>query len=46
MSGRATYDALVELAASANGATLLTRDARAAGTYEALGVAFDLIPSA
>ncbi|MDR1388316.1 MAG: PIN domain-containing protein [Propionibacteriaceae bacterium] len=36
--GGAVYDGLVGLAARAHGAVLGTRDARAVGTYEALGV--------
>jgi toxin FitB len=36
--GGAVYDALVALAAKENGATLATRDARARGTYDAVGV--------
>lgn len=36
--GGATYDGLVALAAREAGATLVTRDARAQGTYSAVGV--------
>lgn len=36
--GGATYDGLVGLAAREHGALLITRDARARATYEALGV--------
>jgi toxin FitB len=36
--GGAVYDALVALAAKENGAALATRDARARGTYDAIGV--------
>lgn len=36
--GGATYDGLVALAAREAGATLVTRDARARGTYDAVGV--------
>lgn len=36
--GGATYDGLVALAAREHGAVLVTRDARARSTYEALGV--------
>ena len=36
--GGAVYDGLVALVASRHRATLVTRDARARGTYEALGV--------
>lgn len=38
VAGGAVYDALVGLAARAHGAPLLTRDARADGTYRSLGV--------
>ncbi|MHB1501747.1 MAG: PIN domain-containing protein, partial [Candidatus Dormibacteria bacterium] len=38
IAGGAVYDALVALAASDNGASLATRDARARGTYERVGV--------
>ncbi len=37
ISGGAVYDALVGLAAAEHGAELATRDARARGTYEAVG---------
>jgi predicted nucleic acid-binding protein len=37
ISGGAVYDALVGLAAAEHGAQLATRDARARGTYEAVG---------
>ncbi|MDR1633355.1 MAG: PIN domain-containing protein [Bifidobacteriaceae bacterium] len=43
IAGGAVYDGLVALAARAQGLTLATRDARAAGTYSALGVAFELV---
>jgi len=44
ISGGATYDALVALAARENNMTLATRDARAQGTYETVGaVAFLLL---
>jgi toxin FitB len=36
--GGAVYDALVALAAKEHGAALATRDARARGTYDAVGV--------
>lgn len=36
ISGGAVYDAMVAMAAHAHGATLVTRDARARGTYEAV----------
>ena len=42
--GGATYDGLVALAAHAHGATLVTRDARARPTYEAVGVTVEVIP--
>ena len=38
IAGGAVYDALVGLAAGAHGRPLLTRDARAEGTYRRLGV--------
>jgi predicted nucleic acid-binding protein len=39
IAGGAVYDALVALAAKEHGAALATRDARARGTYDAVGVA-------
>ena len=38
IAGGAVYDALVALAAEDHGAALATRDARARGTYDAVGV--------
>lgn len=38
IAGGAVYDALVAMAAQEHGATLATRDARARGTYDAVGV--------
>ncbi len=38
VAGGAVYDALVALAAAEHGAELATRDARARGTYERVGV--------
>ena len=38
IAGGAVYDALVALAAKEHGAPLATRDARARGTYNAVGV--------
>ncbi len=38
IAGGAVYDALVALAAKEHRATLATRDARARGTYDAVGV--------
>ncbi len=38
IAGGAVYDALVALAAREHGASLATRDARARGTYDAVGV--------
>lgn len=38
IAGGAVYDAVVALAAKEHGATLATRDARARGTYDAVGV--------
>jgi predicted nucleic acid-binding protein len=44
VAGGAVYDALVALAAKENGATLATRDARARGTYDAVGVKVIVVP--
>jgi toxin FitB len=38
IAGGAVYDALVALAAKEHGASLATRDARARGTYDVVGV--------
>jgi predicted nucleic acid-binding protein len=46
VSGGAVYDALVGATAKAYDAVLLTRDRRAAETYRALEVEFELLPSA
>jgi len=43
ISGGATYDGLVALAAREHGVILATRDARACSTYEALGVTVELV---
>lgn len=43
LDGGAVYDALVGLTAAEAKRTLLTRDARAARTYELLGVAYELM---
>lgn len=43
VAGGAVYDALVALAAREHGAVLVTRDARARSTYEALGVAVETL---
>ena len=43
--GGATYDALVALAARDHATPLATRDARAMGTYAALGVTARVLPS-
>jgi len=43
VSGGATYDGLVALAARDHGAVLATRDARARSTYEAIGVQVELL---
>ncbi len=43
IAGGATYDALVGSAATAAGATLLTRDHRAVRTYELLQVGYELV---
>jgi predicted nucleic acid-binding protein len=43
VSGGSVYDALIALGAADHGLELVTRDARAARTYRALGVTFELI---
>ncbi len=43
-AGGAVYDALVALAAREHGAPLATRDARARGTYDAVGVKVIVVP--
>ena len=43
IAGGAVYDALVAAAAAEHGITLATRDRRAAETYRALGIDFELI---
>lgn len=43
VSGGATYDAMVALAARDHDAVLATRDARARGTYEAIGVSVEMV---
>jgi toxin FitB len=43
VTGGATYDGLVALAAREHGVALVTRDARARSTYEALGVTVELL---
>lgn len=45
VSGGATYDGLVALAAREHGAVLVTRDARARPTYEAVGARVELLVS-
>jgi toxin FitB len=44
IAGGAVYDALVALAAMEHGAPLATRDARARGTYDAIGVKVIVVP--
>ncbi|HYB45776.1 MAG TPA: type II toxin-antitoxin system VapC family toxin [Streptosporangiaceae bacterium] len=46
IAGGAVYDALVAAAAAEHGITLATRDRRAAETYRALDIGFELIDSA
>ena len=46
IAGGAVYDALVAAAAAEHGITLVTRDRRAAETYRALDISFELIDSA
>lgn len=41
--GGAVYDALVAFAAATNGCVLATRDSRALGTYQAVGVEIDIV---
>jgi predicted nucleic acid-binding protein len=43
VAGGAVYDAMVALTAAKNGCTLATRDARAKVTYDAIGVAVDVV---
>jgi predicted nucleic acid-binding protein len=43
IAGGATYDGLVALAARERGLVLVTRDARARSTYEALGVSTEVL---
>ncbi len=43
IAGGAVYDALVALAAKEHGLALATRDARARGTYDAVGVPVILV---
>lgn len=43
LAGGSIYDALIAATASRAGATLLSRDKRAAATYEALGVEYELV---
>lgn len=43
IAGGAVYDGLVALAAKEHGAALATRDARARGTYDAVGVQVILV---
>jgi toxin FitB len=45
VTGGATYDALVALAARDHGVPLATRDARARSTYEAIGVIVEQLPA-
>ncbi|MGV9798766.1 PIN domain-containing protein [Mycobacterium sp. NPDC003449] len=46
IAGGATYDGLVALAAREHRAVLVTRDARARSTYEALGVRAEVLADA
>ena len=43
VSGSATYDGIIALTVAEHGARLLTRDQRAAVTYDALGVQYELV---
>lgn len=46
VAGGATYDGLVGLTAREHDVVLATRDARARSTYEAIGVAVEVVPDA
>jgi len=46
VAGGATYDGLVALAAHEHGAVLVTRDARAKATYDAIGVNTEVLAGA
>lgn len=43
LTGGAIYDALIAATARHSGATLLTRDRRAAATYERVGVRYEML---
>lgn len=43
IAGGAVYDAMVALAAATNGHVLATRDSRALGTYQAVGVDIEIV---
>lgn len=43
VAGGATYDGLIALTAAEHGAVLVTRDARARATYQALGVGHETL---
>ncbi len=43
VSGGAAYDGIVALTTAEHGAQLLTRDPRAASTYDSLGVGYELV---
>lgn len=45
ITGGAVYDGLVAMAARRHNLTLATRDARARGTYEAIGIQVELVDS-
>jgi predicted nucleic acid-binding protein len=44
ISGGATYDGMIALAARAHNCVLATRDARARATYDAVGVTVEIVP--
>ncbi len=44
IAGGAVYDALVAAVAAQHGLRLVSRDARAAGTYRAMGAELELLP--
>lgn len=43
IAGGAAYDAIVGMAALQNGCVLATRDARATGTYQAIGARIEIV---
>ncbi len=43
IAGGAVYDAIIGMAALQNGCVLATRDARATGTYQAIGARVEVV---